>query len=387
MDGKTAKALELLERLISFDTSNLPGNEKACAEYLEDLLKRAGFETVLQIMPDAPERANVIASIGGNGRNRKSLIYNGHLDVVPAGEGWSSDPFQAVIRDGKIYGRGVCDMKGGVAAMAAAALSLAEEGFFSTGGKLILVFVCDEELHDMGVRHYIASPEFVKADYGVISEPSGGKFCLAHRGVARYEISVLGVSCHAGVPEKGINAMTNAGYALLALEKLSEKLAMRTHEILPPPTLAPTVIRGGLKDNIVPDLITIQVDRRMLPGETLESCQREIEEVLDQVKEEKAGFDYSIRPYVCLNAGYVAADSEIVKICNQVYEKAVGKKAENTYFTGGNDQNFLVDAGVPTLVFGPGSLDQAHTVDEYVSIKEMEESTEFFYQLAKEILQ
>ncbi|HJC47557.1 MAG TPA: ArgE/DapE family deacylase [Candidatus Lachnoclostridium pullistercoris] len=385
MDGRTEKALSLLKELIAFDTSNLPGNEKGCASYLEGLLKNAGFETVLQVMPDAPDRANVIAAVGS--KKGKSLIYNGHLDVVPAGEGWNSDPFCAVVRDGKLYGRGACDMKGGVAAMAAAALSLVEEGFSFAGGQLILVFVCDEELHDMGIRHYIASPEFVKADYGVISEPSGGQFCLAHRGVARYEISVLGVSCHAGVPEKGINAMTNAGYALLALEKLSKSLAARTHEILPPPTLAPTVISGGLKDNIVPDLIRIQVDRRMLPGESLESCQKEIEEVLDQVKRERKEFDYRIKPYVCLNAGYVAKDSEIVKICNEVYRETTGKEAVNTFFTGGNDQNFLVDAGVPTLVFGPGSLDQAHTVDEYVKLEDMEESTEFFYQLAKKILQ
>ena len=181
--------------------------------------------------------------------------------------------------------------------------------------------------------------------------------------------------------------MVNAGYALLALEKLSESLASRTHEILPPPTLAPTVIKGGLKDNIVPDLIKIQVDRRMLPGESLESCQKEIEEALDTVKRERKGFDYTIRPYVCLNAGYVAKDSEIVKICNRVYQGITGKEAVNTFFTGGNDQNFLVDAGVPTLVFGPGSLDQAHTVDEYVKIEDMEESTEFFYQLAKDLLQ
>ncbi len=385
MDSKAEKALSLLKELIAFDTSNLPGNEKDCARYLENILQRAGFETMLQVMPDAPTRANVIASIGN--KTGKSLIYNGHLDVVPAGTGWSSDPFQAVIRDGKIYGRGACDMKGGVAAMTAAALALVQEGFAFAGGQLILVFVCDEELHDMGIKYYIASPEFVKADYGVISEPSDGAFCLAHRGVARYEISILGVSCHAGVPEKGVNAMVNAGYALLALEKLSESLASRTHEILPPPTLAPTVIKGGLKDNIVPDLIKIQVDRRMLPGESLESCQKEIEEALDTVKRERKGFDYTIRPYVCLNAGYVAKDSEIVKICNRVYQGITGKEAVNTFFTGGNDQNFLVDAGVPTLVFGPGSLDQAHTVDEYVKIEDMEESTEFFYQLAKDLLQ
>ena len=385
MDGKTERALELLKDLIAFDTSNLPGNEKSCACYLETVLGQDGFETVVQVLPEYPERANLIASIGN--KEGTHLIYNGHLDVVPAGEGWHSDPFQAVIQDGKLYGRGACDMKGGVAAMAAAALALKEEGFPFHGGQLVLVFVCDEELHDMGIKYYIASPEFVKADYGVISEPSGGKFCLAHRGVARYEISVLGVSCHAGAPENGINAMTNAGYALLALERLSQSLASRTHEILPPPTLAPTVINGGLKDNIVPDLIRIQVDRRMLPGETIESCQKEIEEVLDQVKRKRAGFDYSIRPYVCLNAGYVARDSEIVKICNKVYERSLGKEAVNTFFSGGNDQNFLVDAGVPTLVFGPGKMEQAHTVDEYVEIEEIRESTEFFYQLAKEILQ
>ena len=384
MDPKTQQTIDLLKELISFDTSNLPGNERPCAEYMEKLLKDAGFRTKVQVLPDHPDRANVIAAIGNE--QGKSLIYNGHIDVVPAGEGWSSDPFTAKIADGKVYGRGACDMKGGVACMASAALALVKEGFSFENGQLILLFVCDEELHDMGLKHYIASPDFVKADYGVISEATDGHFCLAHRGVARYKLSILGVSCHAAIPEKGVNAMTNAGYALLELEKLAESLKDRTNDILPPPSLAPTVIKGGMKDNIVPDIIDIQIDRRMLPGETVESCMQEIVDVLDELKKRRPVFDYRIEPYVRLNAGYVSRDSEIVKICNTVYRDTFGKEPVNTYFDAGNDQNFLVDAGVPTLVFGPGSLSRAHTVDEFVPISDLEENTIFFYELAKKLL-
>ena len=378
------RADELLSELIAFDTTNLPGNELPCAQYLEKTLREAGFHTQIQILPSNPNRANVVASIGNSWG--KTLIYNGHIDVVPAGEGWSTEPFTAVKKDGRIYGRGACDMKGGVAAMSCAGMNLIEEGFSFEKGQLILVFVCDEELHDMGIKHWIDSPEFVKADYAVISEPSSLEFCVAHRGVVRYNLYIKGISCHAGVPYKGINALMNAGHAILGLEKLSKEISTRTHEILPAPTLTPTVITGGEKDNIVPNLITIQIDRRMLPDETVESCMGEIAKTMDEIKKEISGFDYEITPYVSVNAGYVPLDSELVKTCNRVYERLFNKKAVNRDFTGCNDQNYMVNAGIPTLVFGPGSLEQAHTVNEYVSEEELSASVEYFMELAKEIL-
>lgn len=384
MGKQKYKVDEMLGELIAFDTTNLPGNELPCAQYLERVLRKGGFSTQVQILEPHACRANVIAAIGNP--DGKTLIYNGHIDVVPAGEGWSSDPFTAVKRDGRIYGRGACDMKGGVAAMACAGLQLIDEGFPFENGQLILVFVCDEELHDMGIKHYIASPEFVKADYAVISEPSSLEFCVAHRGVVRYNLDIKGVSCHAGVPQNGVNALLNAGHAVLELEKLAKQVSQRKHEILPPPTLTPTVIKGGEKDNIVPDLISIQIDRRMLPDETAESCMQEIVQVMDKIKEDLPGFDYEIHPYVSVDAGYVPVDSELVKLCNKVYERTFDKKAVNRDFTGCNDQNFMVKAGIPTLVFGPGSLEQAHTVDEFVSEEELSSSVQYFKELVKEIL-
>ena len=378
------KPADLLKKLIAFDTSNPPGKELECAEYLAGILGEAGFETQIQLMPEDPGRANVIAAIG-NPKGKK-LIYNGHIDVVPASEGWTSDPFTAEIRDGRLYGRGACDMKGGVAAMSCAAAALAKEGFHFDGGQLILVFVCDEELHDLGVKHYIQSEQFVKADFAVISEPSSLCCCIAHRGVVRYRLSVLGRSCHAGVPQNGINAITNTGYAILALEELAKRVGARTHEVLPSPTLTMTMISGGTKDNIVPGQVDISIDRRMLPDEDWESCMEEIREELESVRARVAGFDYRLEPYVSVNAGYIPPDSELVKICNRVFEETFGRKTVNRDFTGCNDQNFFVRAGVPTLVFGPGNLDQAHTVDEYVDVGELEQCTEFFYHLAKDIL-
>lgn len=384
MQDMELKPVRLLKELIAFDTSNPPGRELECAKYLAEVLRKAGFETQIQVMPKNRERANVIATIGNP--QGKKLIYNGHIDVVPASDGWRSDPFAAELRDGKLYGRGACDMKGGVAAMICAGATLAAEGFSFDGGQLILVFVCDEELHDMGVKHYIQSDQFVKGDYAVISEPSSLCCCIAHRGVVRYQLSVLGKSCHAGVPQNGINAITNTGYAVLALEELSKKVSARSHEVLPPPTLTMTMISGGTKDNIVPGQVDISIDRRMLPDEDSESCMEEIRAALQEVKERVAGFDYRLAPYVSVDAGYLSPDSELVKICNRVFEETFGRKTINRDFTGCNDQNFFVRAGVPTLVFGPGNLDQAHTVDEYVEVKELEQCTEFFYQLAKDIL-
>lgn len=380
----TNRLLSLLSQLIGYNTTNPPGNELPCAEYLKDYLSKYGFETQLQISPDDPTRANVIASIGN--KNGKTLVFNGHLDVVPVSAGWSSDPFKADIRDDKLYARGACDMKGGVAAMISGAIDLIESGFDFQNGQLILVFVYDEELHDMGVKHYIASPEFVKADFAVISEPSDMDLCIAHRGVVRYTLSILGKSSHAGVPYKGINAITNAGLAIQALQPLIAEVAGRTHEVLPAPTLTPTTISGGEKDNIVPNKVDIQIDRRTLPGETIESCQAEIAAVMDSLKKVNKDFDYRLEPYVHVDAGYVPAGSPIVEACASSFQTAFGKKIVIKDFSGCNDQNFFVAAGVPTVVFGPGSISVAHTVDEYVPLEDLTNAALFYKQLAQDIL-
>ena len=286
MEKRHQAAQDLLSKLIAFDTSNLPGNERPCAEFLAEYLSSKGFVTEVQALPEDSSRANIIASIGNPAG--KKLIYNGHIDVVPVSEGWTSDPFHAEVRDGKLYGRGTCDMKGGVAAMTEAAIALVEDGFDFSGSQLMLVFVCDEELHDRGIKHYIQSDKFVRAAYAVISEPSSLKCCIAHRGVVRYRLSILGKSCHAGVPSNGVNAIVNAGHAILALEALAVRIAQRTHPILPAPTLTPTVISGGTKDNIVPNQVDIQIDRRTLPDESIESCMAEIISEMEYLKEGNA---------------------------------------------------------------------------------------------------
>ena len=374
----------LLSALIAFDTSNLPGNERPCAEYLTKILLDSGFDTTIQPLPDNPNRANVIA-VRGNPRGKR-LLFNGHIDVVPVSDGWTSDPFTAAIRDGKLYGRGACDMKGGVAAMTAAALRLVKDGFDFDNGQLQLVFVCDEELHDSGIKHYVASPEFLPADYAIISEPTSLDCCVASRGVVRYELVVKGVSCHASMPGQGANAITMAGHAILALDRLAARLARRKHPILPPPTLAATIIEGGTKDNIIPNRVAVKMDRRTLPDESVESCRDEIAREMDALKAETPGFEYELAPYVSVAAAYLPENHELVGMCDRVHGKMFGGKIAVRDFGACNDQSFLIDAGIPTLVLGPGSIDQAHTVDEFVEVDELLRCTDYFYELAKEIL-
>ena len=277
-------------------------------------------------------------------------------------------------------------MKGGVAAMTEAAIALVEDGFDFSGSQLMLVFVCDEELHDRGIKHYIQSDKFVRAAYAVISEPSSLKCCIAHRGVVRYRLSILGKSCHAGVPSNGVNAIVNAGHAILALEALAVRIAQRTHPILPAPTLTPTVISGGTKDNIVPNQVDIQIDRRTLPDESIESCMAEIISEMEYLKEGNADFDYRIEPYVSVNAGYLSPEHPLVGACADTYMSLFGQEMTVCDFNACNDQSYFVNAGVPTLIFGPGNLEQAHTVDEYVPLDDIYRCTDFFYELAKKLL-
>ncbi|WP_051436845.1 M20 family metallopeptidase [Brachyspira alvinipulli] len=384
MNKELKKTIELLDELIKFDTSNPVGNEKECALYLENVLKSFGFTTSVQIIDGYPNRANLVASIGS--KFGKKLMYNGHLDVVPPGDNWKTSPFNITLKDNKIYGRGTCDMKGGIASMVSAALQLVEDGFNFDNGELILVFVADEELNNLGMKHYLKSSEFVKADYAIISEPTNGEFCIAHRGVARYEISIKGVSCHAGVPANGINAIVNASHAVIKLDELNNKLSLKKHEILPPPTLVPTIINGGTKDNVLPDVVRINVDRRTLPDEDQYTCMKEIEDSFSSLKNSVNGFNYEIKPYIYLKAGYISKNSEIVNECSKVYKNIFNREAVANYFAACNEQNFLIEAGIPTIIYGPGDLNQAHTVDEFVTTDSLYESTKFFYEFAKSVL-
>ena len=359
-----------LSGLIGIDTSNPPGNELRAAEYVAGQLGEAGLPCDIQEV--APGRANVITRYKGDA---PFVLLTGHLDVVPAEGQWTSPPFSATEREGRIYGRGACDMKGGVACMMAAAIAAHRAG---SRVPFRLGFVADEELYGTGTRRMLErlTPERIR--FAVIGEPTMGVVCIAHRGAIRLRAKVRGRSCHAGMPQRGVNAIENAAILVRAIARANRGLTGYRHEVLPPPTLCATMIEAGVKDNVVPDEATVIIDCRPCPGQHPADFIRLIEEALREEGSLQAGAEVSFEAYIDASAGAVAGGSEIVRWAKDTYMEVFRREPRVEAFPACCDLSQFTEAGAQAILYGPGSLDQAHTRDEYVSLDELRQAYRFY---------
>ena len=311
---ENTEMLELLQNMIHMPTANPPGDEQALAEYLADYLKARGIQAWVQ--PVKENRANLCAALGtGKG---PTLVFNGHLDVVPPGHGWQHDPYLAVEEAGRIYGRGSCDMKGAVAAMIIAACQLKAEGF-PFQGTLKLAFVADEECDNIGTHTFLDSSDG-KADFAVVGEPSQMQICIAHKGVERFHVKCHGLATHASAPQRGRNAIMLAAKAVQAVEEYHWILQERHHPLVGTPSAVVTLIEGGQKDNVVPDLCSFVVDRRILPGEDQASALGELKEALKKALGEDAA-RVEVEPYLNLGAAEISAEDPFVRKAAGVWER------------------------------------------------------------------
>ncbi len=370
---------DILKKLISYDTTNPPGNEAFLAGWIAEYLDTYGFETELPSCGD--NRRSVIGRIRlGEG---PKLVFNGHLDVVPAGAGWETDPFVPLMKGDRLYGRGAADMKGGVAAMLKAAMNIAAhpDGMC---GELCLVFVADEEIINLGT---ISCREGWKdADYAVIGEPTEMQIEIAHKGTARFEICVSGKSCHSGMPWNGVNAIQKAAAVIEAVKKYDDSLKGITHPLLSRPSIAVTMVTGGEKDNIIPDKCSVFVDYRMIPGDTGDLVEQRLWGYLDEIRRQDDEFKCSVRRYINLEPGEVAADHPWVVQTAEVFHQVFGKKAVIRDFPVTCEQVLFVREGIPTVVIGPGSIRQAHVADEFVEVRQLDEAVDFYEALARTVL-
>lgn len=374
--------LALLSTLISFDTSNEPGNEDPLARCIGNELNEMGFQT--KIVSCGTNRSSVIATLGNP--DGVKLVLNGHLDVVPVSSNWTRPPFQLSREGDCLFGRGTADMKGGIASMIAAAKQLIEEGMDFSKGQLILAFVADEELYNKGAHSILSLPEIRNADCAIIGEPTNLNICIGHRGTARSIIKIKGIPCHSSKPEEGVNAISHMSRVIQAIDLHNESLRAISHPILPNPSIAVVMIEGGEKDNIIPGHCDIRFDRRTLPSDTEKSVHNEIVELLENVKEGHRNFEYEIKPYIFLGAGEVSKDSVIVEKSIEAYHEIFKKPAELVDFTATCEQSLFMNAGIDSLIFGPGNIQQAHVDDEYIHISQLNLASEFYYTVVRKLL-
>ncbi|WP_420345480.1 acetylornithine deacetylase/succinyl-diaminopimelate desuccinylase family protein [Pelagibius sp.] len=382
--------------LIRFPTVNPPGEAYApCAEFLGERLRKRGFDVSYHraegVVGDSARypRTNVVARIEGS-RPGPCVHFNGHIDVVAAGRGWSVDPFAPVVRDGRVYGRGACDMKGGIAAAVIAVEALLE----ATGdlpGVLEISGTVDEESGGYAGVGYLAQQGLFsrpRVDHVIIPEPLNvDRVCIGHRGVWWAEVETKGRIAHGSMPFLGDCAVRHMGAFLQRLEsELYPALAAKRTEMPVVPegarqsTLNINAIHGGLAEDyeglpapMVPDSCRMVLDRRYLIEEDPEAVKNEIVSILESLKHDRAGFDYAIKEVLAFQPTLTDAGAPVVRAVSAAIEEVLGRPAEQVVSPGTYDQKHIVRVGhlEDCIAYGPGILDLAHQPDEYVGIDDM----------------
>jgi acetylornithine deacetylase/succinyl-diaminopimelate desuccinylase len=370
-----------LASLVAIDTQNPPGQEDRAAQYLRDLLAAGGFEVALQEYK--PGRINVVAQLE-NGAGQ-TFAFNTHMDVVPAGDGWSSDPFTLKEKDGRLYGRGACDCKGPLAAMLEAMRMLQAERT-AWSGTLLGIFVADEEIASEGAKYYIAGRP--KIDAAVIGEPTSNATFTAHKGSLRPVVRVHGVSAHSGTPHLGENAIYRAGEVLGLIAEHHDKVVRhRSHPLVGAASLTVTRINGGHADNVLPGTCDLLLDRRMVPGESEEAVKGEIGELLASARD-RLGARAEVVAYKATTGGATETpiDRPIVQ-ASLAASRAHGVAKPGPFgFQGGCDLVHFSNIGAQGTVIGPGDLAVAHKPDEFVPVDEFVTASRIYCDVAKAML-
>ena len=367
--------LELLRSLVR--TPSHPGierQEEAVVSILRDALQAEGIAA--ETVEVAPGRPNLIARVEGPRPGRRLLLC-GHTDTVPLNAGDPGFAFSGELRDGRVLGRGSCDMKGGLAAMFAALVSLQRTAALPAG-EVVLAAVVDEEMQSLGTERLVR--DGFRADGAVVGEPTANRLALGHRGLEWLEIEISGRAAHGGHPEAGVNAIVAAArFVSLVEERLLPRLAERRHPLLGPPTFNLGTIEGGDQPSTVAGTCRLAVDRRTVPGEAYAAVVEELGELLEVVRAGMPGLRWDVRrvpggmatlehlPSVC------EADHPLARAAGSAIANAAGRTEPGTAFPAWTDAALLSNfAGIPSIVLGPGDLALAHTPRESVAVAEVE---------------
>jgi len=352
--------------MISIDSINpdlVPGGagEAEIASWLASTCRELGLE--VRTPETAPGRPNVIARWPGS-RGGRSLLLTGHMDIVSV-EGMEIDPFAPRLEDGKVYGRGAFDMKGGLAAMLGAAAAL-RSGGFRPEGDLLLGFVTDEEYKSIGTEALVRE---VRAEAAILTEPTALKICVAHKGFAWLVIVTHGKAAHGSSFREGIDAIASMGRLLQFMRELEQDvLPKKHHELLQRPSVHAGSIQGGLGISIYPDHCELQVEHRLLPGELPEQTMKTWEAELARLRAEDSTFEADIRMELSRPGYELSRDVPIVRALDDSLREIDGSEPAYAGSSGWLDSALLGAAGIPTVIFGPRG-GGAHAAVEWVDLE------------------
>jgi len=380
------EVVTLTRKLVSipsvFNPEVAGANEEQVARFLQGYLKDMGLTVFYEQV--VPGRPNLIA-VYDSGRPGKTLLFEGHTDVVTAGDraSWSYDPFGATLANNRIYGRGSCDTKGNLAAAIVAVRAIIRSKVVRSG-KIMLCIPCDEEGMMIGIKDFIRRGWANGVDAAVICEPEENQLCITQKGAMRVVIHTYGQMAHGAMPLTGINPNTRLARIVVALEEFEhqEKNRVGEHAMLGWPSITPTILRGPVRGepqiNVVPDQAMTALDIRTVPGQDHATLRQAMEAILARLAAADADFKATLevieeRPWTETPRAH-----RLVQAMADTYRTLTGRDPVYNGVPGATDGTFLHLAGVPILTTGAGDRHIPHHADEYVDIAELIETTQLY---------
>lgn len=381
-------AINVLKNMVSIATVNPPGlNYEKFAGYVSRIMRDLGFDVEVIEVP-----RDIVASkcseckdypryvvLGRYGSGEPVVHFNGHYDVVPPGEGWKYNPFEARVENGRVYGRGSVDMKGGIAS-----ILLAVKTFLSSvrnfKGSIEVALVPDEEIGGETGTGYLVHTMGRKPSYVVIAEGSGSaNIWIGHKGLLWGFVEIIGKQAHGSTPWKGVNAFEYmAKVAVMFAGKHEEIVRNRKskYDYGDPEGARPTLnlggeVKGSTKINVVPGFYAFSFDRRIIPEESPETVENEIRSIVETISKEFQEVKIGLRIVNKLTPALTSGDSTLVRIFEESIEKATGLRPRKIVCLGGLDMHYYTEKSIETIAYGPGPSENAHTVNEYVDIDEV----------------
>jgi succinyl-diaminopimelate desuccinylase len=380
--------VELLSRLISIPSVNPMGRDLDGPEFYERHIAKylVEFFAVLDVPHEEIEvvpgrSSNVLARLDSPGATQ-TILLDAHIDTVPV-DGMTIPPFGGEVRDGRVWGRGACDDKGGLAAMLWAFKRLATERPAGMPN-VVMSCTCDEEATTLGISDLVecwadgrSKVLTSKPDGAIIAEPTELDVVVAHRGAVRFKIRTAGRACHSSDPTQGLNAIYRMAHVVTALEEYAPKLSAsrEPHRLVGPPTISVGMIYGGASVNVVPDDCAIEIDRRLIPGDVSEEAVSDIRDFLT----ERLDFEFEFEPPWLSSPTLDDSDNGWLADAMLAHIEPVAGPHKTLGVPYGTHASRTCAAGVPSVVFGPGSIEQAHTKDEWLDIDQLKKASEIYF--------
>jgi succinyl-diaminopimelate desuccinylase len=390
---KDDEIIDLLKSLIRIPSENPPGNESRIAEFVGKFLADCGCE-VTYYEPE-PNRVSVVGKLIGK-KSGPRLILNGHIDTKPAippyptEEKWSTDPFVPTLIGERLYGVGACDMKGGIAALLSALRAFSTQGNEGMVGELMFQGAADEEGGSTFGTEYLLK-EGVTGDMAIVAEATSMKICPVELGALWLTIHVRGERGHASMPWGKVNAIDKMIKVIAGLKDyIRAKQERSKHHYFPRhPSLNLGILSGGFHPGVIPDGCSLTFDIRLLPGETRQSVRKEIEDYMENLVKRDPQLKLSYEYFKSGGAEPSEIDDRhpLVKVLEDSHREVTGTEADLSGFIGFSDAGLLDNMGkIPTVIFGPGDIEQAHSINEYVRINDVCIATRIYLQTIHSIL-